>query len=188
MRPLPASGPILEERARGEGTGWLGIVLAVAASAMLFFALLFAYGFLRIRAASWPPVGLPPMPRLLPTLNLAVVVGASAMLHAAARKPGRVDAALGLGVAFVGIQVVLWTSLWSAGFTPSATGAYGSVLYALTAIHAVHVLGGLFGLGRARRRAGGGRGLGPLELRGWTLYWDFLAVVWAALVGVVFWL
>src|SRR5436189_86613 len=50
----------------------LGMVMFMAAWAMLFAGLFFAYGVLRVRATDWPPADLPRLPRLLP--GVATVV------------------------------------------------------------------------------------------------------------------
>jgi cytochrome c oxidase subunit 3 len=208
-----------------EDTAWFGAVLAVGAAAMLVLALLFAEAFLRARAEAWPPLGVPRIPRVLPTLNLAVIAGACGLLHRAVRDQVkssrsedrshrssafevrgpvaatsgapdnvgppiqfdlktniRLGLALTLGALFLGLDAVLWRLLWANGFTLTQTGAYGALFYALTFTHAALTLLGLCGLAALLRRPGAtGR-------RGWSLYWDFLGVAWAAIVVGVVWL
>ena len=205
----------MNARAHEEDTAWFGAVLAVGCAAMLMLALLFAEAFLRARAEAWPPLGVPRIPRVLPTLNLAVLAGVSGLLRRGLRdqaKPSRpfdrlrIDrsyrsrdtgqepeggdprskleqgAALVLGLVFLGLDVALWRLLFTSGFTLTQTGAYGALFYALTVTHAALTLVGLCGLAALLRRPGApGR-------RGWTLYWDFLGVAWAAIVVGVIWL
>ena len=220
----------MNARAHEEDTAWFGAVLAVGCAAMVMLALLFAEAFLRARAEAWPPLGVPRIPLVLPTLNLALLAGVSGLLHRGLRaqaKPGRpfdrlrrdrshtagdtgqqpegdgavtgtseapegpgpsasfdlkASSGLALGVLFLGLDVGLWRLLFTSGFTLTQTGAYGALFYALTVTHAALTLLGLCGLAALLRRPGApGR-------RGWTLYWDFLGVAWAAIVVGVIWL
>lgn len=171
--------------ARREQTAWFGAVLALGSAAMLFVALFFAYAFLRARTDAWPPPGLPHLPRRLPTLNLAIAAAGSGFLRRArtARAPrASLRLALGCAVSFAALQVVLWHLLLANGFTFAQTGAYGAVFYGLTFVHAAHVLVGIAGVASLLGRAS------PLRLRLWSLYWDFLAAVWMAVVVGVIWL
>src|SRR6185436_11750455 len=151
-RGAPAPGPRLDRPDRGtaprrgagrrmtaaarhqERTALMGMAIFVASWAMLFAALFFAYGLSRLRAVSWPPGDLPPLPLLLPGLATLVLAGSSAVLHR-----GRVLAAVLLGGAFLGLQAVVWRQMFMAGLRPQA-GAYASYFFALTVFHALHVL------------------------------------------------
>ena len=95
-----------------------------------------------------------------------------------------------LGVAFLGTQIALWQVMRARGLLPSS-GVYGSVFFALTGFHALHVLGGLGALAwlalRDRRRLRAGAA--PLRAaRLAALYWDFIAVVWLLMYLAIFWL
>jgi cytochrome c oxidase subunit III len=76
-------------------------------------------------------------------------------------------AALGLGAAFLVLQAALWRHLAATHLGPSA-GALGDVFFALSVLHALHVLGGLVALALTRAR----------RLRLLTAYWDFVLAVW----------
>jgi cytochrome c oxidase subunit 3 len=155
---------------------------------MLFVALFFAYAFVRARAAEWPPEGTPPLPRLAPGLNTALIAASAAAMVRAARAQdvGRSRAAASalavaaaLGAGFLALQGLVWAGLWRQGLVPSG-GAFGSVFYAFTAFHALHVLVGLVALGwlAARARAGAAT---RTEVRLWGWYWHFVGAVWGAL-------
>lgn len=172
------------------------MVIFLGSWAMMFAALFFAYGMLRSRLPQWPPPGTPPLPRLLPGINTVVIAFSSIAMHRALTAARRAKAAtvfravaIGvlLGLLFLSLQLVLWTGLWRAGLRPEG-GAYPSVFYGLTAIHAIHVAVGLGGLAWVLERAYA-HSFGPqrnLGLRLWTSYWHFVGAVWLLIYVTVF--
>src|SRR5690349_4766690 len=68
-------------RAREEGTGLVGMVIFLASWAMMFAALFFAYGVVRMRAVAWPPLDQPGLPVGLGGLNTAVLLLSSVALQ-----------------------------------------------------------------------------------------------------------
>jgi cytochrome c oxidase subunit 3 len=155
----------------------VGMAVFLGALAMLFAALLLAYAVLRAQATAWPPPGAGPLPRLLLSVNTLVLVAASLALRA--RRGG---VALALGTAFLALQAVAWQRAVGAGLGP-ASGAYGSVFFALSGFHALHVLGGIAALG-AVLLARGARAA-PEGLRLVARYWDFMLVVWLVVYAAV---
>ncbi len=87
-------------------------------------------------------------------------------------------ATLLLGVLFLGGQIVAWRQLAGQGLF-LATNPSSAFFYILTALHALHLLGGLGGLLYVRRRLhrSGAHGVGP-ALSAAALYWHFMAVLW----------
>ena len=150
---------------RRETDGMVGLTIFLGATAMLFAAMLFAYAVVRAQTLAWPPPGTPPFPR-----GAAGAVGVLLLAASLALRAGRTRTTLLLGAAFLAAQAALWRHLVAAHLGPG-TGALGDVFVALTAFHAMHVLGGLVALVATR-----GRRLRPL-----TLYWDFVLVVWVVL-------
>jgi len=181
---------------RGAFTAYLGMVVFLASWTMMFASLFFAYGLVRSRATAWPPLDQPPLPLVLPGLNTLVAAASSAALvlslqafRGGNRRAGARLVALAalLGAAFLGLQVSVWTSLWSAGLQPD-TGPYASVFFALTGFHALHVLVGLLALGWLAARAFRGA-YGPAHdtpVRLWTMYWHFVGAVWLLLYLAVY--
>lgn len=175
-----------QARAR-ELTSAIGMVVALSAFAMLFACLFFMYAGLRSQALAWPPPGLPSLPVLLPLANTGVIAASSAMLWRAgedlahgrqARATAMLWAAFVLGALFVALQVVLWRGLWQVGIT-LRTGALGTVVYALTSLHALHVVGGLVALAFLLVQALRGRlGGSATTLRLSSMYWHFVGIVW----------
>jgi cytochrome c oxidase subunit 3 len=166
----------------------LWVFLAVATSLFALFVSAYA---MRINYLDWSPL---PQPRLL-TLNTAVLVLASVAMqwavHAARRgnvsgvKSGLIGAGL-LTVAFVGGQLVVWKQLSDAGYFFASSAATG-FFYMLTAVHGLHVLGGLVAWIRTAARAWRGAKAQQLAL-GVELcatYWHFLLVIWLVLFAVL---
>jgi cytochrome c oxidase subunit 3 len=166
---------------RSEATATVGMAIFLGAVAMLFAALFFAYAVMRAQAPAWPPSGAAPLPRGTLGMNTLVLAAASLALHGArraaraaaeARARTLVWAALGFGTAFLAAQAAVWRSLVAAGAGP-ASGIYGSVFFAISGFHALHVAGGLVALGLVAARDARLRRLGAC-----ALYWDFVLGVW----------
>jgi heme/copper-type cytochrome/quinol oxidase subunit 3 len=182
--------------ARQAATAYVGMVVFLASWAMLFASLFFAYGLVRSHAGAWPPPDLPRLPLLVPGLNTLVAGAASLTLELLGRTrppagPRALAAGLlgatGLGAAFLALQAAVWVGLWEAGLRLDG-GPYPSAFYALTGLHAAHVLVGVGALGWLALQAALGR-LGPGQgtpLRLWTMYWHFVGAVWLLLFLTVY--
>jgi cytochrome c oxidase subunit 3 len=179
--------------ARREATAFIGMVVFLASWTMLFASLFFAYGLVRTHAMAWPPSDQPRLPLLLPGLNTLVAAGASMALERARRDVAWhatvswLALATVLGAAFLALQASVWRSLWMEGLRLDG-GPYPSAFYALTGLHAAHVLVGLVALGvltwRAWRRGSVAMERTPLRL--WTMYWHFVGAVWLLLYVAVY--
>jgi cytochrome c oxidase subunit III len=175
----------------------IGMMVFLGTWTMLFVALLFAYGVVRVQAVSWPPPGEHALPLVLPGLNTLVLVASSLMLRAGMRAmaPGRSPRALlpgllgaiALGCLFLALQFLVWSRASGSGLAPSS-GIYGSVFYALTLFHAAHVASGLLALTvvafRVSRPAAAASQLRAAGLA--AMFWDFIAVVWIVMYVVIF--
>ena len=188
--------PYRPPRAREEATARIGMVIFLASWAMLFAALLLAYAFVRARSEAWPPPGLTRLPRLLPLANTVVLALSSACLEYGLREVRRARAQVlehsllatfVLGVLFLGLQALLWGVLARGGLRLDS-GAYASVFYGLTWIHALHVAVGLVGLVRMARGAMAGEynAVWHLPVRLWAMYWHFVGVVWVVMFVSIF--
>jgi cytochrome c oxidase subunit III len=178
----------LRPRAKHDFTQSLGMLVALGSWSMMFGSLFFMYFGMRARAPMWPPVGEPHLPVALPAINTLVLAASSLALargvSALARGQRRalapwVGAAMGLGLAFVGLQFVVWRALWLAGLVPSS-GAYGSLFYGLTVLHAVHVVAGLVVLSVVLVRAllGTYTEHNVVRVRVAAMFWHFVDAVW----------
>jgi cytochrome c oxidase subunit 3 len=191
-----ASKPWLEE---GVGAGatvsavpiakiGLGVFLVVVAS---LFALLISAYSMRMQAADWRPL---PVPVLL-WLNTALLVMSSVALQwarLAARRREITDVRVGLvaggvsALAFLVGQAMAWRQLDAAGYFLAGNPA-NAFFYLITAVHALHVLGGLAGLGRTMVTAFAAPDPGRLRLRVelCATYWHFLLAIWLILFAML---
>jgi len=179
-----------------EWTARVGMIMFLASWAMMFAALFFVYGGVRARAPIWPPVELPALPLGHATLNTILALLSSVVLErgirvyrggkATALIPSLRQASL-LGVAFLLSQAGMWAALYHAGLAPSS-GTYGSSVYALTWVHAAHVLVGLFALFYLTYRAyrGAYNPARTIGVRLWAMYWHFVTCVWGVLFVTLF--
>jgi cytochrome c oxidase subunit 3 len=163
--------------------------------ATLFLVLLAVWLLLRRGEQDWPPPGPFSPPRAL-WISTLLLLSSSAALERAARvavagQPPEPRAAwrwLGassaLGWAFLGAQAALWRALWKSGLVPASSG-YAAVFFALTGLHALHVLGGLgfqgFLLRENWRRRQGGAALRPC-----ATYWHFMGALWLLLFTLLY--
>jgi cytochrome c oxidase subunit 3 len=146
------------------------------------------YGFVRSRAAAWPPPGLSALPIALPAVNTVVLLCSSATFALALRELRRGNRAAfsrGLGVtillgfAFLALQITVWQAVSRAGLHMSS-GLYGAVFYTLTIFHALHVAVGLLILMvvLARSLMGKYSEHNTISVRLCTMFWHFVDVVW----------
>ena len=164
-----------------------GITLAVAAIMMFFMALTSSYIVRKGTGTDWQAFG---MPRVL-WANTVILLLSSLTLEMARRQLARGEISAfrnlwalttGLGLLFVGGQLVAWHQLRAAGVYLS-TNPSSSFFYVFTAAHAVHVLGGIFALlfvaFRSWQRSRTTQAIGA-EVAG--IYWHFLDGLWVFLL------
>ena len=192
-------GELLKYRSpqrRKETTASIGMIIFVASWLMLFAGFFFAYGMLRNKAVSWPPMGAPELPVTLGALNTLLIALSSLSLQRALgaikKDNTKVLSAglfvtLALGVAFTVLQVVSWMQLSEQGLLPSG-GSYGGVFYCLTVVHALHVLVGLAALiGLTVRSLQGVFSAASHHIiRLWAIYWHFVGGIWVFLFLTVY--
>ena len=194
------SKPWLEEGAAGEfpGTGvsavptakiGLGVFLAVVGA---LFALFMSAYVMRLIVADWRPV---PKPTVL-WFNTGVLILSSAALQWAQEAAARRDMAavrtalMAAGAtvfAFLIGQLFAWQQLNAGGYYLASNPA-STFFYLLTAVHGLHLLGGLVALGRTAVRVRGA--VDPdrlrLSLELCAMYWHFLLLVWLVLFALLF--
>jgi cytochrome c oxidase subunit III len=191
--------PWLEEGLAGEFPGtdsmtWpaakigLGVFLAVASS--LFVLFISAYS-MRMNMVDWRAL---PVPRLL-WFNTGVLALSSAALqwaHVAARRHDADGVIVGLlaggasAVTFLVGQLLAWQQLNVAGYFVASNPA-NSFFYLFTAVHGLHVTGGLVALGRTTAKVWRGAGIAEanLSVELCAIYWHFLLLVWLVLLGLL---
>ena len=166
----------------------LWVFLAVATS---LFALLISAYHMRMMELDWTTLSLP---RVL-WLNTGVLVLASVAMQwtrTCARR-GQTDgvkngliAAGGFTLAFLAGQFWAWQQLNASGLFTLANPAYAFFVL-LTALHGIHLLGGLWVWARATARLVRGAEVEKVRLSVelCTVYWHFLLLVWAVLFAVL---
>lgn len=94
-------------------------------------------------------------------------------------------ATMGLGLLFVTGQVLAWRDLAAQGLFLASNPA-SDFFYVFTALHSLHLLGGITALGYVlgRLRLSGARPAGQ-ALAAATLYWHFMDVLWLYLLVVL---
>jgi cytochrome c oxidase subunit III len=164
----------------------VGLWILLGTIVMLFGGLSSAYIVLR-GAPDWQNIEIPS----ILWLNTAVLLASSATIEAARRslRHERLAATRvwlvvsgGFGLAFLAGQLAAWRQLVAAGvYLPSTL--HSSFFYLLTALHGVHLLGGMLALtyvvGRALRNR-----ISPAKdesLKLCATYWHFMDALWVYL-------
>lgn len=166
----------------------LGVFLAVVGS---LFALFISAYAMRMTMADWRTL---PVPALL-WFNTGVLVVSSVALqwaHMAARRNDIDAVSVGLGVGaasavtFLVGQLLAWRQLGAAGYILTSNPA-NSFFYLITAVHGLHLMGGLVALGRTIAKVWHGAGTVQVRLSVelCTIYWHFLLLVWLVLFGLL---
>jgi len=169
-----------------------GISIGLCAIAMSFAALSSAL-IVRKGSGDWKHLAIPS----LLYFNTAVLAVSSLTLEIARRRieafmrtagtaAGHprlwLEGTLALGLAFLAGQLVAWRQLAASGFYV-ATNPSSSFFYVLTAGHALHLFGGLFGFALVLHRLSGpAPTLRKSTLDAAAYYWHFMGVLWIYLL------
>jgi cytochrome c oxidase subunit 3 len=166
----------------------LGVFLAVVGS---LFALFISAYSMRMNMVDWRTL---PVPALL-WFNTGVLVMSSIALQWAQMAARRND----MDVALVGLlaggvsafmflvgQLLAWQQLNIAGYFLASNPA-NSFFYLITAVHGLHLMGGLVALGRTIAKVWHGVAATQVRLSVelCTIYWHFLLLVWLVLLGLL---
>jgi cytochrome c oxidase subunit III len=162
----------------------LWVLLAVVTS---LFALFISAYAMRMHFGDWSPL---PKPQLL-WWNTALLIVTSVSMEWAVAAARREDAGgvrtglIAAGVltcAFLAGQLAVWQQLNDAGYF-LATNPANAFFYLLTAVHGVHLLGGLVAWARTATKLWRGVEIAKLRLSVelCAIYWHFLLAVWLVL-------
>ena len=166
----------------------LAIFLAVATS---IFALFISAYTIRMDEPDWRPVSEP----TLLWLNTVILVLASVTYHwtrnaavegiTSRLKPGLTASGV-LTMLFLFGQIVAWQQLNAAGHYMGQNVA-NAFFYVLTAVHGVHMLGGMWVWAKSTVKVWSGADADTvrLSIELCTVYWHFLLLVWIVLFGVL---
>ncbi len=192
-QPWEANDPLENQPGRGvisTDPAKIGLLSFIAVVTSLFALFLSAY-MMRMRLGDWRPVDEPD----LLWLNTAVLVLASVAFQltrgAAIRgKPLTVKVGLLVGgactILFLFGQLMAWQQLTASGFFMTGNPA-NSFFYLLTALHGLHLLGGLWVWGRTTLRmlTGADAESVRLSVELCTVYWHYLLLVWIGLFALL---
>ena len=167
-----------------------GLWLFLAVVTALFLLLSSAY-FGRMSMPDWTPLQ---EPRIL-WLNTGLLILSSFAMQWAATSAHRermagVRAGLLTGgvlaVAFLAMQIVAWRQLFELGYFATENPAY-AFFYVITALHGLHITGGLVVLAAAADHAWRRDDAASMRraARLCAIYWHFLLVVWAGLFALM---
>jgi heme/copper-type cytochrome/quinol oxidase subunit 3 len=164
----------------------LGTVIFIAAEVMFFAALISAHTIARASAIGgiWPPPGQPRLPVGRTAINTAALLASGALLWLASRlllrapKLARryLEAAIGLGVAFVLLQGVEWVRLLREGLTLTSSSS-GSFFYLIVGTHALHAVVAIAALSWVYHRLVRGT-LQPEIFTATQVFWYFVVALW----------
>lgn len=190
--------PIFEDETARRQAGRFGMWLFVLTLAIIFLSTILAYVIVRVgptNVGDWPPPDAPPLPTALIASTLILLLS-DATMHVARVAGGRGERStaawmvltLALALGFVASQVVAWSQAARSNMIVTAD-LYAWTFYVLTALHALHVAGGLVPMAIVSVRASrGAYGPGRDEgIANCALYWHFLDVVWLALYATLWW-
>jgi cytochrome c oxidase subunit 3 len=166
----------------------LGVFLAVVGS---LFALFISAYSMRMNMVDWRAL---PVPRLL-WFNTGVLLTSSIALqwaHMAARRNDINGVIVGLcaggasAVTFLIGQLLAWRELSVAGYFLASNPA-NSFFYLITAVHGLHLMGGLVALVRTTAKVWHGAAVTQVRLSVelCAIYWHFLLLVWLVLLGLL---
>jgi heme/copper-type cytochrome/quinol oxidase subunit 3 len=177
----------------------MGMWLFLASEAMFFASLFSSYVLLRTGAASWPDSGeLLSLPMAL--VHSVLLIGAAGAVGMTRVTPSVRDGGARIGaspvpllassacaLAFLGSKVFEYVEKVGAGLAP-ATNLFLACWFTLTAVHALHVAGGVCANLWIARGAARLSSLQVSErLHALRLYWYFVDLVWLLiLIGFYF--
>lgn len=172
----------------------IGLWIFMAVVTSLFGLFLSAYSMRMHQSVGWCHLTIP---NIL-WVNSIVLLGASVAMQLAASAAGRghrrfaqwaLIAGGALTIAFLAGQMLAWQAVGPSLYFIQGSPAI-AFFYVLTAAHGLHLIGGLYVLGRASLRFAGGAELIDLRqsLALCAMYWHFLLLVWLAVFGVLLFL
>ncbi len=175
----------VERQRRALPSGWWGMALLVATEAALFGCLIATYFYLRFKAGTWPPDGIPKPSVVLPLVFTGMLVASTIPVFGAVRaalagERWRAWWLLALATAiqatYLGLQVHLFVDDFNR-FGPGQD-AYGSIYFTLLGTHHAHVaVGLLIDVWVLAKLLGGITNYRLIAIRVLALYWYFVSLL-----------
>jgi heme/copper-type cytochrome/quinol oxidase subunit 3 len=185
-------GALLEESPYAIPSRKLAMWLFIISDAVTFGAFLFAYGYIRVAASSWP--------RPFETGSVInVIVMTFVLITSSLTMLGAVDSAkagykskamkflystMALGALFAALHLREWFELFARHITISS-GLFGQTFFSITGLHLLHVISGVIALLVISTKYSRGA-LTPGHVETVGLYWHFVDLVWMFVVPLVY--
>jgi cytochrome c oxidase subunit III len=168
-----------------------GIALGMVSILMFFMALASAYLVQRTTSSRWAPVHLP----AILWVNTIILLASSATMERARKRLAQADISgfrslwlitTVLGLTFLAGQLVVWRQLVVQGIYV-ATNQGSSFFYIFTAVHGVHLLGGICALIYVYRRNFESAKISiSLAAEVSSYYWHFMDGLWLFLFALLY--
>ncbi|MBV8153582.1 MAG: heme-copper oxidase subunit III [Candidatus Eremiobacteraeota bacterium] len=170
----------------------LGVVLFLASELMFFAALFAAYYDLRANRIAWPPASVHLRPVEASAGTLLLFLASAVMMLATRAMDRRKFLAARRWTATAIVAALCFVAIAVHGYATDtfwiSTNAYGSIYYAMTGFHLLHVIAGIGILAalaagmrspalQANHRAGA---------EAMTYYWHFVFVVWLGIWATIY--
>ncbi|MCH8072830.1 MAG: cytochrome c oxidase subunit 3 [Proteobacteria bacterium] len=192
-QPWEANDPLENQPGRGvinADPAKIGLISFIAVVTSLFALFLSAY-LMRMQLGDWRPLAEPD----LLWLNTAILVLASVAFQVArGAASGDQPLTLKVGLVVGGVcttlfllgQLAAWQQLNASGYFMTGNPA-NSFFYLLTALHGLHLLGGMWVWGRTTMRllTGADAKSVRLSVELCTVYWHYLLLVWIGLFALL---
>jgi cytochrome c oxidase subunit III len=170
---------------------YTGMALGIVSILMLFMALASAYLVERTTSERWVPVHLP----AILWVNTIILLASSATIERARKRLAQADVSgfrmmwfvtTVLGLAFLAGQLVAWRQLVAQGIYV-ATNQGSSFFYIFTAVHGMHLLGGICALIYVYRRNFESAKISlSLAAEVSSYYWHFMDGLWLFLLALLY--
>jgi len=169
-------------------TARLGLYISLGALAMMFGAIALMY-LLRLPDRGAYVFELPRLSWFSTALLLASSITCQMALHAVRHERVRfalrgVWLTLILGAVFLVLQFVSWADV-ARQLDGNPSNFFTALFYVFTALHGIHLLGGLVWLGLMAWHLMSQLKPNPLTIELGTTYWHFLGVLWVVLFGLM---
>jgi cytochrome c oxidase subunit III len=170
---------------------YTGMALGIVSILMLFMALASAYLVERTTSERWVPVHLP----AILWANTIILLASGATIERARKRLAQADVSgfrmmwfvtTVLGLAFLAGQLVAWRQLVAQGIYV-ATNQGSSFFYIFTAVHGMHLLGGICALIYVYRRNFESAKISlSLAAEVSSYYWHFMDGLWLFLLALLY--
>lgn len=166
----------------------IAMIMTLVSFSMLFATLFMGYIFFRLTTDVWPPLGIADISLTIPTVSTVAIILSSISLLFFEKKFQNISVknrrvfwviTFALGVLFMISQIKFWGFLKATGILVDS-GIFASIIYAMTWIHAAHIVGGLCALMFLLPALKEGVNHAEIysRVQNVSKFWHFLGLVW----------